>query len=173
MLKRYRLQLAVAAAVVPGAAALGWTAVELVDGNWRPTLAWFAVLAAATVAEAIPVPIPRVSAGTTSLATVFLAAGAVKLGPEAAASAAALAILIAHSRREQPFVRRVYNTTLYGLAGFTAGYICLALPEQLRIGVLAATAFYLVDVGLLTFVIAATTAERWISTAQTMFKTTF
>src|SRR5262249_28061019 len=91
--QKQRLSAAVAAAIVPGVAAAGGTLLRLVEGDWRPGVAWVAALAAATAAEALPVPIEGVGAGTTSFATVFIAATAAQLGPEASASLAGLAIL--------------------------------------------------------------------------------
>jgi signal transduction histidine kinase len=160
---------------VPGAAAAAWTLTRLIEGEWRLGLVWLAALAAATVAEALPVPIEGVGAGTTSFATVFIAATAAELGPEASASLAALAILIAHARRQMPLIRRLYNVFLYCLAGAAAGFAALAIPDQAWSAggvAVAAAAFYIVDVGMLTLVFAANSGEPWLQTAKMMFKTT-
>lgn len=169
---RYRLPLAVAAGVAPGAVAAVWTLSRLATGEWQPGLVWLAVFAAATIAEAFPVPIEGVGPSTTSLATVFIAAAAAQLGPEASASTAALAILIAHARRKQGWLRRVYNVSLYCAAGWAAGLVALSVPESWRYGACAASAFYLVDVGLLTLVVAASSGTPLLPTAGTLFKTT-
>jgi len=160
--------------VVPGVAAAAWSLASLVEGNWRPGLAWLAALAAATAAEALPVPIEGVGAGTTSFATVFIAATAAELGPESSATLAAIAILIAHVKRHTPPIRRIYNVSLYCLAGAAAGFAALALPSSLTaVGVAAAaTAFYVVDVGMLSLVFAANSGEPWIQTARMLFRTT-
>src|SRR6266516_1493780 len=131
---RERLFAAVAATVVPGVAVAGWSVTRLVEGDWRPGLVWLAALAAATAAEALPVPIEGVGAGTTSFATVFIAATAAELGPEASASLAALAILVAHMRRNMPPIRRIYNVCLYCLAGAAAGFAALAAPDSWSAG---------------------------------------
>jgi len=159
---------------VPGLAAAGWTVARLIEGEWRPGYAWLAALAAATAAEAMPVPIEGVGAGTTSFATVFIAATAAQLGPEASASLAALAILVGHLRRSQQPVRRLYNVCLYCAAGAAAGLAALAVPESWPAGgaAAAAIAFYVVDVGLLTLVFAASAGQRWLQTGRMLFKTT-
>ena len=160
---------------MPGAAAAAWALTRLVEGEWRPGLVWLVALAAATVAEALPVPIEGVGAGTTSFATVFIAATAAELGPEASASLAALAILIAHARRHMPLIRRLYNVFLYGLAGAAAGFAALAVPNEAWSAggvAAAAAAFYIVDVGMLTLVFAANTGDPWLLTAKMMFRTT-
>src|SRR5262249_13632446 len=144
-------------------------------GDWRPGVAWVAALAAATAAEALPVPIEGVGAGTTSFATVFIAATAAQLGPEASASLAGLAILIAHVHRKQARIRKVYNVCLYTAAGAAAGLAALAVPNSAHVGgaAVAATAFYVIDVGLLTLVFAASSGQRVIATGTEFFKTSF
>ena len=164
-----------AAAIVPGVAAAGWTLIRLVEGDWTPGFAWLAALAAATAAEALPVPIEGVGAGTTSFATVFIAAAAAQLGPEASASLAGLAILIAHVRRKQARIRKVYNVCLYCTAGAAAGLLALTVPNSAHVGgaAVAAVAFYVVDVGLLTLVFAASSGRPVAETGTEFFKTSF
>ena len=145
---------------------------RLADGEWRPGWTWLAVLAAATAAEAMPVRIEGVGPGTTSLATVFIAATATRLGPEASASVGALAIFLAHLRREYSPIRKIYNVWLYCAAGAAAGLASLLVPESWRYGWESASAFYVTDVGLLTLVVAVSTGQRWLATARMLFRTT-
>ena len=113
-----------------------------------------ALLVIATVAEAFPVPIEGVSAGRTSLASVFIVAGAVIYGWAPATLIAVAAMATVELARRRRVSRVFYNTALYGLAaasaGLTAGAVVGSSLASLIVATLLAwTAFYIVNVTLL------------------------
>jgi signal transduction histidine kinase len=118
-----------------------------------------ALLLAAVVAEAYPVPIEGVAAGRTSLATVFIVATASIYGWSAATVVAALTMGLVEAGRRRPLSRVTYNTALYGLAAAAAGAAAGPLDGAdlltLALGtLLGSVAFYLVNIGLLALVVA-------------------
>jgi signal transduction histidine kinase len=146
-------------------AAAGWTFVA--DGLSGPVLAGvLALLVGCAVAEAFPVPLERVSAGRTSLATIFVAAAAALYGWAPATLVAAVAMLVAELESRKPASRVAYNTTVYALSGAAAGGAAGVLGDAglatlvLR-AVLATGAFYLVNIWLLAAVVARVSGQRW------------
>ena len=126
-----------------------------------------ALLAAAAIAEAFPVPIEGVAAGRTSLANIFIV-GAAVIYDWAAASivgfAAMAAVELAHRRRLD---RLLFNTGLYTLAAGAAGGLAATmqgdgLVHLLGATVLAASAFYLVDITLLSGVISGASGRAFL-----------
>jgi signal transduction histidine kinase len=118
-----------------------------------------ALLVAAVVAEAYPVPIEGVAAGRTSLATVFIVATASVYGWAAATIVAALTMALVEAGRRRPLSRISYNTALYALAAATAGAAAGPLDRAdllaLALGTLVGSvAFYLVNIGLLAAIVA-------------------
>src|SRR2546423_13399624 len=99
--------------------ALGW----LASGHltWREGAGIALLIAAATLAERFPVPIEGVAVGSTSLATIFLVAGATIYGWAAAAVAGFLAMALVELGRRRPFSRIAFNSGVYVLAGMAAG----------------------------------------------------
>src|SRR5689334_7134766 len=79
------------------------------------------LVAAATLAEAFPVPIEGVAVGSTSLATIFLVAAATIYGWAAAAVAGFLAMVLVELGRRRPFSRIAFNCGVYVLAGAASG----------------------------------------------------
>ena len=126
-----------------------------------------ALLAAATLAEAFPVPIEGVAAGRTSLANIFIVGTAVTYGWSAASLVgffAMASVELAHRRRLN---RLAFNTGLYTLAagaagGLTAVVHSTSLAALLLAAVLGSTAFYLVDIMLLSTVISGSTGQRYV-----------
>jgi signal transduction histidine kinase len=123
-----------------------------------------ALLLAAVVAEAYPVPIEGVAAGRTSLATVFIVAAAAIYGWAAAAVVAALTMGLVEVGRRRPLSRVTYNTALYSLAAAAAGTAAGPLEGAglvaLALGTLVGSvAFYLVNIGLLAAVVARSQRE--------------
>ena len=117
-----------------------------------------ALLVAAIVAEAYPVPIEGVGAGRTSLATVVVVAVAAIYGWAPASLVAALAMAIVELGRRRPVSRVTYNTALYALAAGAAGAAAGPLDSvdllTLALGtLLGSVAFYLVNIGLLAAVV--------------------
>jgi signal transduction histidine kinase len=123
-----------------------------------------ALLVAAVVAEALPMPIERVPVGRTSLATVFIVAAATIYGWAAATVVAVLTMaLVELGRRRRPS-RVSYNVALYALSAAAAGGAASLVDDSglgsMALGtLLAACAFYLVDVGLLAAVVSRATGE--------------
>ncbi len=138
----------------------------------RPDLAAVAgtlgLLGAAAVAEAFPLPIEGVSVGATSLATVFIVAAAAIYGWESAAIVAFVAMALVELARRKPLLRVLYNTALYVTAASTAGIAAnIAGGDDLAsivAGALAAAvAFYLVDIILLSAVVARARGEAFVT----------
>jgi signal transduction histidine kinase len=125
-----------------------------------------ALLVSCSIAEAFPVPLERVSAGRTSLATVFVAAAAALYGWDAATLVAALAMLLAEFKNHKSASRVAFNTALYALSAAAAGGAVTVLDDgglatlALR-AVLATGAFYLVNICLLAAVVARVSDQRW------------
>src|SRR5688572_30524018 len=150
------LPVAAVGAVVTVAAVLDFATSEPSAGVLAGVLA---LLVATAIAEALPVPIEGVAAGRTSLATVSIVATAALYGwaPATLVGAAAMAIVELGSRR--PASRVVFNVALYALAAAAAGATATIVGGSslaaLALGtVLAAGAFYLVNIGLLAAVVA-------------------
>jgi signal transduction histidine kinase len=125
-------------------------------------------LVAATIAEALPVPLEGVAAGRTSLATVFIVGAAVMYGWAVATIVAALAMAFVEVARRRQLSRVTYNASVYALAGVAAGAGAGALTgsslADLTIRtVLASSAFYLVDILLLAAVITRESGERLLA----------
>jgi signal transduction histidine kinase len=124
-----------------------------------------ALLLAAAVAEAYPVPIEGVAAGRTSLATVFIVATAAIYGWAAATLVAAVTMAAVEIGRRRPFSRISYNSALYALAAAAAGAAAGPLDGSglatLALGtLLGSVAYYLVNIGLLAAVVARSGREN-------------
>jgi signal transduction histidine kinase len=131
-----------------------------------------ALLVAAALAEAFPVPIEAVAAGATSFANVFIVSAAVLYGWRAGAVVGALTMLFVEVYRRQRLVRLVFNSSLYVLAAAGAGLIAKAIPEAYRFGLASATAFYAVDVALLAVVVARARQKPYFSVARSFYLST-
>ena len=145
---------------VVGAAGLAFAAGWLASGHltWSDGAGIALLIAAATLAEAFPVPIEGVAVGSTSLATIFLVAGATIYGWAAAAIAGFLAMALVELGRRRPFSRVAFNSGVYVLAGIAAGGAAAGLRNGSLLGlalgsVAAAVAFYLVNITLLAAVV--------------------
>ena len=124
-----------------------------------------ALLVAAVVAEAYPVPIEGVAAGRTSLATVFIVATASIYGWSAGTLVAGVTMAAVEAGRRRPFSRVAYNTALYALAAAAAGAAAGPLDRAdlllLALGTLVGSvAFYVVNIGLLAAVVSRARSER-------------
>jgi signal transduction histidine kinase len=131
-----------------------------------------ALLVAATLAEAFPVPIEHVTAGSTSFANIFIVTAAVIYDWRTAVVIGALSMLAVEVYRRTPLVRVVYNSSLYVLAAAAAGLAAQPLAEQYRTGLLSSLCFYLVDVTLLAAVLARIRRERYVYVARSFFIST-
>jgi diguanylate cyclase (GGDEF)-like protein/putative nucleotidyltransferase with HDIG domain len=137
-----------------------------------------ALLVASTVAEAFPVPIENVPVGGTSLATVFIVGTAVLYGWPAATLVALLTQLIVETGRRRPFIRIVYNSSVYALAAAAAGLTALPFDHDGFLALsaavlLAATAFYAVNLPLIAAVVARWAREPFFELLQRAVRSTF
>src|SRR5438046_2074914 len=118
------------------------------------TLGALALLGSAVIAEAFPVPIEGVSAGRTSLATVFIVAAAVIYDWRLAGVVGFLTMATVEIVRRRAPVRITFNAGVYTLAAAAAGAVADAFREGslLRLCIetlVVSTAFYAVNIGLL------------------------
>jgi diguanylate cyclase (GGDEF)-like protein len=126
-----------------------------------------AMLLAATVTEAYPVPIESLPAGQVSLAAVFVVGAAVIYGWAEAAIVAFGARTAVEIIQRRPPEQLLYNGPVYALAGAAASAASwntepLSSTLVLAFDVLsAASAFYLVNVVLVTAMIALATARSF------------
>ncbi len=115
-----------------------------------------ALLLAAAIAEAFPLPIQGIPIGATSLASLFVVGTAVLYGWEAATVVAFAVQLLVEPIRKQLPIRLAYNASVYSLAGAAAGATAAGLEDTVvALAVPAATgAFYAVDLFLIALVVA-------------------
>src|SRR6266540_1905428 len=163
-----------------GAAGLGSAIGWLASGHvgWDDAAGIALLILAATLAEAFPVPIEGVAVGSMSLATIFLVAGATIYGWAAAAVAAFLAMGLVELGRRRPFSRIAFNSGVYILGGIAAGGAAAAIQNgsllSLALGAMAAAvAFYLVDITLLTGVVARSRSAAFMPTWRSYVQLTF
>src|SRR6266508_4325497 len=163
-----------------GAAGLGSAIGWLASGHvgWDDAAGIALLILAATLAEAFPVPIEGVAVGSMSLATIFLVAGATIYGWAAAAVAGFLAMALVELGRRRPFSRIAFNSGVYILAGMAAGGAAALIESgsllRLVLGaVLAAIAFYLVDITLLAGVVARSRGSAFARALQNYVRLTF
>ena len=136
--------------------------------TWAEVAGVTGLLAAATAAEAFPLPIEgvNVGAGTTSLAIVSIVATAVIYGWEAAGIVGFLTMAIVEAGRRRPPTRVVFNTGVYVCSAILAGLAAAPfgsdnLGEIIAASCLGAAAFYAVDMLFLSAVIARTRRLSW------------
>jgi len=124
-----------------------------------------ALLLAAAIAEAFPLPIQGIPIGATSLASLFVVGTGSLYGWEAATVVAAAVQLLVEPIRKQPLIRLAYNASVYALAGAAAGLTADALENTfLAVQVPAATgAFYAVDLFLVALVVSRADSEPFVS----------
>jgi signal transduction histidine kinase len=152
-----------------GAAVVALALSTGVSAPW-PVLA---LLAAATLAEAFPIPIEGVTAGATSFGTVFVAAAAALYGWQEAALVGAGAMLIVELRLRRRLLKVAFNSSLYALSGAAAGLATELMPVGLRLGFASSLAFYVVNVSLLAVVLARVRGERYGRVARGFYRSTF
>src|SRR5215471_15140236 len=120
------------------------------------------LLAAAIFAEAYPVPVERLPAGSVSLAAVFILGAGILFGWEAAILVGLITRTVLEIVENRPLVKMIYNGAVYAVAGAACGLVTAAFvidqPVDTRIVevVLGAFAFYIVNVPLVAAIVA-----RW------------
>jgi signal transduction histidine kinase len=141
------------------------------SGPTWPDLAGIGVLlAAATVAEMFPVPIEGV-AGNTSLATIFLVSAAAIYGWEAGGIVGFLTMVLAEAWRRPPLVRIAFNCALYVATAIAAGGAAAAVDDGTLVGlvvgaIVAAAAFYCVNMPLLAAVVSRQRQRQFLPTLR-------
>jgi diguanylate cyclase (GGDEF)-like protein len=123
-----------------------------------------ALLLAAAIAEAFPLPIQGIPIGATSLASLFVVGTGALYGWEAATVAAFAVQLLVEPIRRQPLIRLAYNASVYSLAGAAAGLTAEAL-EGTVVGVevpASTAAFYAVDLVLVALVVSRSEGDRFV-----------
>ena len=133
----------------------------------RTILGVLALLGAAALAEAFPVPLESLPAGYVSLAAVFVVGTGAVYGWAAATIVAFFARTILEIWQRRPLIRLVYNGATYSLGGAAAGAAAALVGDrgvaELVLGVLAASiAFYVVNIVLVTAVIARWAQEPFV-----------
>jgi signal transduction histidine kinase len=166
---------AVAGAVGIGLA-IGWLATA--DLGWHEAVGIGLLIAAATLAEAFPVPIEGVAVGSTSLATIFLSAGATIYGWAPAAVAGFLAMGLVELGRRRPFSRIAFNCGNYVVAGIAAGGAATELQDGSLRGLVlgaiaAATTFWVVDIALLAAVVTRSRSTSFTPALRSYVQLTF
>ncbi|HEY3184461.1 MAG TPA: GGDEF domain-containing protein [Gaiellaceae bacterium] len=153
----------IAAGAATVAAALTMLVVDRPSGG---TLAGIALLlAAATLAEAYPVPIESLPGGFVSLAAVFVVATGLMYGWAPAAIVALLTRVALEILQRRPAVRLAYNGAVYALCGAACGLVELLVPSHSSIGalmvavLLGAAAFWIGNVLLIAAVVARWSGE--------------
>jgi signal transduction histidine kinase len=131
------------------------------------------LLIAATLAEAFPVHLEGVAAGRTSFAIVFIAAAGGLYGWRAGALVGVLPMLLVELYSWRPILRALANSSLYVLGGAAAGISASHIPNDYRTGLVAPTAFYLVDLALLAGLVARTRGDSYFRVAWTFYTSTF
>jgi diguanylate cyclase (GGDEF)-like protein len=123
-----------------------------------------ALLLAAAIAEAFPLPIQGIPIGATSLASLFVVGTGALYGWEAATVVAFAVQLLVEPIRKQPLIRLAYNAAVYSLAGTAAGMTAEAL-EGTVVGIevpTATAAFYAVDLFLVALVVSRAENEPFV-----------
>ena len=150
------LTIILAAVYVAGGCTLAAALITLDPLRGEELAVSLGLVAAAILAERYPVVIHGISAGSTSLATIFISTLAVISGWQPAVIAGAIAMGTVELMRRRRKMTMAYNVALYVLAAGAAGLVGHELiPESARIGLGAPTAFWLVNITLLAAVIAA------------------
>jgi diguanylate cyclase (GGDEF)-like protein len=123
-----------------------------------------ALLLAAAIAEAFPLPIQGIPIGATSLASLFVVGTGALYGWEAATVVAFAVQLLVEPIRKQPLIRLAYNASVYSLAGAAAGLTAEALAGTVvGVEVPAATAaFYAVDLFLVALVVSRAEGDPFV-----------
>jgi diguanylate cyclase (GGDEF)-like protein len=145
--------------ITGGATALAlaiWTLATEADPSLVAGLV--ALLVAAALAEAFPVPLEP--AGEVSLAAVFITGAALTYGWAAAVVVAALAVVLVDGLRRRQPVQFAYNSSVYGLSGAAAGGAVVLFSQgtevvSLLLGTIAGiAAFFATNMLLTTAVIS-------------------
>jgi diguanylate cyclase (GGDEF)-like protein len=152
--------------VAGGATVAAAAAYELISEPPRLSvlLGIAALMLAAAIAEAFPLPIQGIPIGATSLASLFVVGTAVLYGWAAATVVAFAVQLLVEPIRKQMLIRLSYNASVYSLAGAAAGATAAGLEGTVSALVVPAAtgAFYAVDLFLIALVVARAEDEPFL-----------
>jgi signal transduction histidine kinase len=159
-------------------AVLTVVAAATIDLSGHAVAGGLVLLAAATLAEAFPVPVGGGRASNTSLATIFIVAAAALYSWQTAVLVALVAILVVELKAGRALVRWTFNVGLYVLsaaaAGGALGLVGLLTNVDRAAGsVVASTAFYVADLGLLASIIASSQRVQLPSVLRDLVESTF
>jgi diguanylate cyclase (GGDEF)-like protein len=157
--------------VVAGVAAYLSAVGELAIGptSWSTFAGIAVLLAAAVLTEAFPVPIESLPAGHVSLAAVFVIGAAAVYGWAEATVVAVGGRALVEVAQRRKWDDLAYNTAVYALAAAAAGGATVVVSTRSETAalaidvVVAATAFFVVNVSLITARIARTTGYGFVS----------
>jgi diguanylate cyclase (GGDEF)-like protein/putative nucleotidyltransferase with HDIG domain len=128
----------------------------------------FALLLAATFVEAHPVPIEGISSEGISLAAVFIVGTAVIYGWAPAVIMGFLTRALIELFQRRPAIRLSYNSAVYSLGGAAAGIAASVGAKEAGVAslllqvLLAAAAFYAVNIPLIAAIIARWSREPFL-----------
>ena len=153
-----------------GFAVLAFAIGEFVASNPEPEVlaGVFALLLAATFVEAHPVPIEGISSEGISLAAVFIVGTAVIYGWAPAVVMGFLTRALIEMFQRRPAIRLSYNSGVYALGGGAAGLAASFGAKETGVAslllqvLLAAAAFYAVNIPLIAAIIARWSREPFL-----------
>ena len=153
-----------------GFAVLAFAIGRFVASNPEPEVlaGVFALLLAATFVEAHPVPIEGISSEGISLAAVFIVGTAVIYGWAPAVVMGFLTRALIEMFQRRPAIRLSYNSAVYSLGGGAAGLAASMGARETGVAslllqvLLAAAAFYAVNIPLIAAIIARWTREPFL-----------
>ena len=157
-----------------GFAVLAFAIGEFVASNPEPEVlaGVFALLLAATFVEAHPVPIEGISSEGISLAAVFIVGTAVIYGWAPAVVMGFLTRALIEMFQRRPAIRLSYNSAVYSLGGGAAGLAASFGAKETGVAslllqvLLAAAAFYAVNIPLIAAIIARWSREPFLPLLQ-------
>jgi diguanylate cyclase (GGDEF)-like protein/putative nucleotidyltransferase with HDIG domain len=157
-----------------GFAVLAFAIGEFAASNPEPEVlaGVFALLLAATFVEAHPVPIEGISSEGISLAAVFIVGTAVIYGWAPAVVMGFLTRALIELLQRRPAIRLSYNSAVYSLGGGAAGLAASFGAKETGVAslllqvLLAAAAFYAVNIPLIAAIIARWSREPFMPLLQ-------
>lgn len=142
-----------------------------VSGGSDDLLALAVVLALVAIGQALAVEM--LDEGTISLTAVGSLAGAAMFGPRVALPIALAVCFVEWSARRGKLHTTAFNVGLIVFSSVAGAGVYELLPGNKWLfvagGALAGAAYYAVNIGLLTTVIALETADRWVLTFRSRF----
>ncbi len=140
-------------------------------GGSDDLLALAVLLALVAIGQALAVEM--LDEGTISLTAVGSLAGAAMFGPRVALPIALAVCVVEWSARRGKLHTAAFNVGLIVLSSVAGAFVYEALPANKWLfvagGALAGAAYYAVNIGLLTTVIALETTDRWTQAFRSRF----